>query len=402
MKIAFLAPEFLPTWGGVGTYSAELVKGLCSYDDLDIHVITPKRGEDYDASKIEKYFDDKITIHNISTAKGGFIYNLKFQFSILRNFNKLHNEHKFDLVHSANLVHMPDIFLKFKKLDIPSVTTVHSTLKSQSHVLGERSLKKRDGKKTRTEKLTSLFYPYIKVMESFYLKKTENIITVSQWVKQFVEGKNENCKFAVINNGVDVKRFSKKSKKSKEFSFLDKIDKPIVLFCGRLLALKGLSTLIESIKKLKGEDIFFLFTGPGDVENWEKQLEGVPKKNYKFLDYVPHQKIHHLYAKSDLFVLPSFTESFPLTILEAMASGLPVIASKVGGVPEIIDHNKNGLLVEPGNSEQLAESILRVLKDKKLSKKLSKNARDRVKKNFTLDIMTKRTKEVYDNILQAK
>ena len=85
MKIAFLAPEFLPAWGGVGTYSAELVKGLCSYDDLDIHVITPKRGVDYKLSKIEKYFDGKITFHNISTANDSFFYNLKFQLRVLQN-----------------------------------------------------------------------------------------------------------------------------------------------------------------------------------------------------------------------------------------------------------------------------------------------------------------------------
>jgi glycosyltransferase involved in cell wall biosynthesis len=76
MRIAILAPEFIPTWGGVGIYTVELVKGLSSYKDLEIHVITPKRGEKYSTKDVLKQLGNpkNVFIHNVSTAKDTFVY----------------------------------------------------------------------------------------------------------------------------------------------------------------------------------------------------------------------------------------------------------------------------------------------------------------------------------------
>jgi glycosyltransferase involved in cell wall biosynthesis len=405
LKLAFLAPEFLPTRGGVGVYSVELIRNLSKNKDMEIHVITPRRGINYDASKVLEYFNNNITMHNISNANEGFFYNFKFQFSVLKNFERLNQKHKFDLIHSANLVHMPDIYLKFKKQNCPSMITVHSTLQSQSHVHGKQKFEKHFGRKTRVENLTSLFYPYIHIMEKTYLKKTDNIITVSDWIKNFVdEDKNKNIE--VIHNGVDTKKFSKKNKNSakNEFDFLDEINKPIVLYCGRLLALKGLKILIDSIKDiLKQEDAYFVFAGKGEIKEWEKELKlnNISKENYIFLDYVDYERIHYLYSKADIFVLPSFTESCPITILEAMSTGLPVVASDVGGVSEILSNNKDGILVEPGSKEQLAETINSLIKNKNLRNKIAKNAREKVENEFDSKIMAQKTKKFYDKILEG-
>ena len=410
MKLAFLAPEFLPTWGGVGIYSVELIKNLCKDKDLDIHVITPKRGPNYDPAKISKFFDNKITIHNISKANDGFFYNFMFQLSVLKNFQKLNKKHKFDIVHSANLVHMPDIYLKFKKIGIPSVTTVHTTLKSQSHVNGKRKLEKGYCKKSMVERMTVMYYPVIKILEKIYLRRTTNLITVSNWIKGFVKGKNNSQNIKLIHNGVDINRFSPKNNAldRKKLKFLEEIkhvNKPIILFCGRLMALKGLKTLIDSMKQvLEKEDACFVFAGTGNINMWEKLIKSnnIPKANYKFLGYVDYEKIHHLYSKADVFVLPSFTESCPLTVLEAMSSRLPVIATKVGGTPEMIKNNKDGILIQAGNVNELSKNIVKLLKDDALRKRISKNARKKVEKEFNTKLMAMETKKFYKDILSTK
>lgn len=407
MKLVFLAPEFLPTWGGVGIYSVELIKNLCKNKDMEIHVITPKRGPNYDASKISEFFDNKITIHNISKANDTFFYNFNFQLSILKNFQKLNKKHKFDIVHAANLVHMPDIYLKFKKLKIPSVTTVHTTLQSQSHVNGQTKLRKDYCKKTTVEKLTNLCYPYIKFLEKIYLRKMNNLITVSNWVKGFITENNNGTDIRVIHNGVDVNRFSPNngSLNEKKFEFLDNINKPVIFYCGRLLALKGLKTLIDSMKEiLKKEDAYFVFAGSGDIKMWDKLLElnDIPKNNYRFLGYVEYEKIHHLYSKSDIFVLPSFTESCPLTILEAMSTGLPVIASNVGGISEMIKNNEDGILTEATNVDKFTKNIINLLNNTTLRKRISSNARKKVKKRFNSKVMALKTKKFYEEIIQKK
>jgi glycosyltransferase involved in cell wall biosynthesis len=109
-----------------------------------------------------------------------------------------------------------------------------------------------------------------------------------------------------------------------------------------------------------------------------------------------------IYSNSSIFVLPSLIESFPFSILEAMSSGSAVIASNVGGVPEIIDDEVDGLLVQPGNPEILAKKILFLLDNESETKKLSKKAREKILGEFTSEIMSNRTEKIYEQILKEE
>jgi glycosyltransferase involved in cell wall biosynthesis len=396
MRLAYITPEFLPTWGGQGTYSIELIKHLCQMG-IDIHLITPRRGENYDVEQIATYFKKKVTIHNITTAKDYFFYNIKFQIGLFHYFYRLHKKYHFSIVHISNLVNMPDFFLKLFGFHIPTVTTVHTTLQSQSHIEGTINFDTM--MKEPIEKLTGLLYPALQYCERLYLRKTMNLIAVSSWVKQFIPAKHLH-RVRVIHNGIDPERFSPRNKDTKDFPFLNNINKQIVLYTGRLLALKGMEVLMKSIKlTLLKCDAFFLIAGTGDIGKWERLLSGVPEDNYKFLGYVDYTKIDSLYANADIFLLPSLTESFPLVILEAMASGVPVIATKVGGIPEMIDDEENGILIEPNNPVILSESIVRLLQNQALRKNISQNARAKVVNYFTSKIMAENTKKFYEEIL---
>ncbi len=385
MKIAYLAPEFLPTWGGVGTYSVELIRQLSRDPKLDIHVITPKRGDSYSKRDVSAFFDDRITIHNLSTANDGFLYNPKFQLSVLANFSSLQKREHFDLLHSANIVHMPDIGLKFFPPLLPSVTTIHTTLKSQSHINGQIPLFL---PATSPERWARVTYPVIAALESLYFRRSSNFIAVSDWITKFLpRGK----KARVIPNGVDTMRFRPRKSANR---------KPVVLFCGRLLTIKGLDILIRSMRDvLRTDECEFVFAGSGNITHWRQKMDPLSRKHAKFLQYVKYEDIHRLYNHADILVLPSLSETLPLTIIEAMASGLPVISTPVGGIPELVQQGKTGYLVPVGDSARLSERIRSLLRDESLRAKMGSAGRKAALERYDSKVMAEKTRRFYDEVL---
>jgi glycosyltransferase involved in cell wall biosynthesis len=135
---------------------------------------------------------------------------------------------------------------------------------------------------------------------------------------------------------------------------------------------KGLKYLIEASKKL--QNIKFVIIGKGN--------RFIPDA-YKYL------------KAFDIFVLPSVKEGFPWTIIEAMAAEIPVITTRVGAIPEIIESAKNGLLIEPRHSEQIAEAIIKLFNDENLRKKIAENGRKTVIDKFSLDRMINQYIELF-------
>lgn len=106
-----------------------------------------------------------------------------------------------------------------------------------------------------------------------------------------------------------------------------------------------------------------------------------------------------IYKACDVMALPSLSEGLPNVILEAMAFGVPVVASQVGGVPEIIDHGINGLLIESASSTNLAQALIKLANDPHLAKKLAQQARLDVQHRFDADIQTKRLMTLYHEVI---
>jgi len=187
------------------------------------------------------------------------------------------------------------------------------------------------------------------------------------------------------------------------FPMLDGM-KNIILFSGRLIALKGLDTAIAAFSRIiRSTDARLVLAGVGNFEPWKRMLEsnGVPQSQYVFLSRVPYHEMPYLYPLASVFILPSYSESFPMTILEAMASGLPVVASRVGGIPEMIRDRQDGVLFEPGNPLVMAESILRILSDKTLSDRTGDNARIRAENDFSATRMAMMTSEAYADVVRG-
>jgi glycosyltransferase involved in cell wall biosynthesis len=208
-----------------------------------------------------------------------------------------------------------------------------------------------------------------------------------------------------IHNGVETEWFKPRGRAEclQHFPQLDGLN-DIVLFSGRMIALKGIDVAIKSLALIHKEtDATFIFAGAGKVEPWKRMLDDlkVPPNRYLFLGSVPYTEIPYLYSLASIFMLPSYSESFPMTVLEAMACGLPVVASNVGGIPEMIDSNENGILIQPGNEKGLSAALLKLLGDRSFAKRLAMSARTKACDEFSSLKMATDTAEMYRSTVEG-
>ena len=180
----------------------------------------------------------------------------------------------------------------------------------------------------------------------------------------------------------------------------------LILFVGRLSEEKGVAYLIEAMPEILKEipNISLMIIGDGPEKN---NLEELVKrlnlaKNIIFRGWIPNKDLNKVYRNADIFVLPSLREGLPVVLLEAMACGTPVVASKVGGIPDIIKNGENGFLIEPKNSKEFADKIIRLLLDEKLKQKFSEEGLKIVQKRFSWNVVVEKFVEIYRDLLKKK
>jgi glycosyltransferase involved in cell wall biosynthesis len=155
-----------------------------------------------------------------------------------------------------------------------------------------------------------------------------------------------------------------------------------LLFCGRVGQRKGTFDLIRAFANLPDEQknsTKLIIAGDGDIEQGRKLVENLNlTEHITFLGWINSDQRDKLLAKADVFILPSYNEGLPLAILEAMSWGLPVISTPVGGIPELVVPEQNGLLVNPGDIEQLSEAMQLLIENGTLRRALGSVARKTV------------------------
>jgi len=149
-----------------------------------------------------------------------------------------------------------------------------------------------------------------------------------------------------------------------------------LIYVGRLTRKKGVEYLISAMKLVGDVDLLIVGDGPGR-ERLEKMALGLP---VEFVGRVPPERVYEYLRQAKILILPSLYEGLPNVILEAMSMGVPVIATRVGGIPDLVKDGRTGLLVEPGRVNELAISIKRLIEDDNLRRKVSKNCLEEVKK----------------------
>lgn len=247
---------------------------------------------------------------------------------------------------------------------------------------------------------------FIRKMIIFSLDKADKIIAVSKALKsQILEMGIADGKIEVLFNAVDTNKFKPLNKIDARKKLGLPVGKKIIIFVGNLVMVKSPLFLLESIHQIreKGKDDFLLvMIGDGVLKD---EIENKINKFslqvvIKLVGAKPHEEIPFWMSAADFLVLPSINEGMPTVLLEAMACGLPVIATEVGGVSEIVDNEKTGILIQSNDAEALGKNILRLIDDEKLRERLKLNGLLFIKENnLTWQDEAFKTLGIYKRIL---
>jgi len=364
MKIAVLVPFFPPKHlAGTEIATYNMAKHLATRGHK-VHVITSV-DEGLSKERIEVGFH----IHRISRQKVRFFGVMLFWLRIFWLLKKINP----DIVHAQSIGMGMPAFLARKLLRKPYV------------VWGRGS---------------EVYLPWLykKPISKLVMRSASAVIALTEDMKGEIQ-KICNREVSVIPNGIDLDRFQNLSSRGKGLK-VNSAEK-LILFVGGLKPTKGIEYLIQAMSSIRQSETKakLLLVGQGEEkEGLEHLAKNLDLSNYvRFTGGIPNTEVPEYMAASDVFVLPSLSEGFPNVILEAMASGLPIVATRVGGLPEIIKEGNNGFLVEPKNPQQLAEKVLLILKDKELRKRISKNNEEKAK-GYSWESIVDRLEKVYQTI----
>jgi len=213
----------------------------------------------------------------------------------------------------------------------------------------------------------------------FSLITADIVIALShQWKRKLLQI-SPYSRIEVVENGINLDQFPGNRHRS--------LGAPPhqILFLGRLGRRKGIYDIIEAASFLIRGSYKFTVAGDGEIEEVRrlvsnKGLEGV----FDVPGWLMGKEKAQLLEQADLFLLPSYHEGLPISILEAMASYLPVIATPVGGIPQLVKHNENGYLVPAGDHKALANAIEKIFSDPERWERFSKRSRQIVEEQFSM------------------
>ena len=227
---------------------------------------------------------------------------------------------------------------------------------------------------TEFKKEKGLLISGLRMMRNFVLRRAVSIIVPSEFTKKMLEGWQVNSsKIHVIYNATEQKKVNKlPAALLEKFKKRTGVVKKYAVMASRLIALKRVDILIKNLKEFPGLGLIVIGDGPEKI-HLEALVHQLKLENYViFTGSVSQAHVSAIFELADFFILYSSTENFPHVILEAMASKLPIIATKVGGIPEIITHGENGILVDPDSPIQLRQGIKTLLEQPEFAQKLAK------------------------------
>ena len=352
--------------GGAEQHVLSLLKGL-NREQFTPHL----------ACLVDGPFADLVQENEISTQTFSMRYPLDL--SPLPSLIHWARRKEIDLVHThgsrANLLGR----LGAKWLGIPSLTTVHSSLAHDycSPWSARMAL----------------------TLDRLTLPLTSGIITVSEYLAEEVASRGGKNLVTIYNGQAPISFADRKSSRQKFRTQWGISSNALVLgTIGRLHPTKGQSQLVKAAKLLhsKFPNLHLLFVGEGPLrQELELELQHLTLP-YTLTGYLP--KAYEALPAMDLFVLPSVSEGMGLVLLEAMQAGVPIVASAVGGIPEVIRAGKDGLLVPPGDVSGLAQACASIIENPNLAKSLVLSGQDRWQ-TFSLKTMFRETEQVYNRIL---
>ena len=394
-KVCFISPEYWPLSGGTGAYVYYLSNELLK-NGYQIYVVTGSN----QAKDIQ--VNPQLNVSFLKIPKIPIVKSFMLAAASNRKLQSVRDTANVDIIH-PQLPLTPN-FAVPPNFGKALVCTVHSTWKGEAEAIRGEPYSRLNA----NEKFLVSFNWFLRFFEEGMLKRARKIIAVSHFTKWELTNyyKIPESKIRVIHNGVDVNKFKPAADKRKVKEALGfNADDITIVSVGRLYARKGLFTLIESMPAVvkRFPNAKFIISGKGQSDEMHKlnayaDKLGV-KGNINFTGYYPDKKLPLLYQAADVFAFSTFYEHHPFAVLEALATGLPVVTTTVGGIPETIESGKNGLLVEPFNPRQFSEKILYLLEHPAEAAEMAAQARKTIVENYDWRIVVKEAMEVYDEAL---
>lgn len=359
MKILFFNYEYPPLGGGAANATEYILKEFSRIPDLEVDLVTASVDHEYHLEKI----GESIYVHRLPIGKNG--KNLHFQsqkdlivyaWKAYWFSRKLLKDKKFDLTHSFFTVPCGAVsWLLWLTKKIPYVVSLRgSDVPGYSDRFG-------------------FVYKSISFLFKEIWKKASAVVSNSKGLRELALKTNPHQEISIIYNGVDVEKF-KPDERSTEHGKIY-----LTLGASRITTRKGIVYLVDAVKILsqKYPNIFMDVMGEGDArDGLEKYVKeaGLSEK-IKFIGRIPKDETFSHYQKADIFVLPSMNEGMSNAMLEALATGLPIISTNTGGAEELVKDGINGLIVEKKNSHDLAEKIEKIISDENLRKRMGEESR---------------------------
>jgi len=360
--------------GGVQAVTRYLVDELVKSDQLDVHVLS----FDYGADTIETRTIRNYTWHRIPAGRLG-------AFTIYRRDQEVMNAHLQtlcpDIVHSQGAGHYGIVATRSP---YPCVVTIHGIMSEEARHAATLRLK------LRRWLVSSL-------SDRYCIRGDKHTILISPYVADFYGDKLSGTR-SLIPNPV-----------AQQFFSVERAEKPgKIVFAGRLLPLKGVHDLLEATAAVgRLRDVELILAGSLDncryVSRLRSQARTLNVENrVQFRGILDESELLNELAEASALVLPSYQETAPMVIQEAMAAGVPVIATRVGGVAYQIEHGETGFIIEPGDVETLTETLGTLLQDDKLRKTIASSARSYADDTYRAEGIAHRTIETYKRLLDLK
>jgi glycosyltransferase involved in cell wall biosynthesis len=291
--------------------------------------------------------------------------------------------------------------LKKQTIKKPFIHTIHGVLAEefeQAKITGHTAFQ---------GKVANYFMSYLARLEKKTAKEADIIVTISTYsFKKIQEHYGISPeKIRIVSNGVDTEKYRPTETENQtmlKHNFGLK-ETPVVLFVGNLIPRKGLTYLIEAAQQIvkTHPNTQFAIVGEGPLKGQliNKLTAAKLLNNFVFMGGLTDDELSAMYGCSDVFVLPSIQEGQGIVLLEALASGKPVVTFDIGGVNEVVINGETGLLASNRSSDELAEALLRLLGNSELRKKMGLAGRRFVEGNFTWDICARKMLKVYHEAL---
>ena len=392
MKIALVCPASLPAtqFGGIVFLAVDLAQEISEMGH-NVTIYTT----DLDFSNGPNKFNKKLPriekFEKFLINRTHVWFSLKLFFVNTSMSKEIEND-KPDIIHTIGLRSFQSIIAwrVSKKLNIPLVVSDQGGLTTHPF-LAE----------------SGFFLKTLYKIQDFFIKKIINdasvISVANEYEQKIFSSLNKKSRIEIIRNGVNLKKLVSKHNFKEKYQ----INSNFILFVGRFSKSKGIETLINAFSivknELKDSDIHLVIMGVDF--GYQAEMEKLIKKlnlseEIKVIKNPPRDDVISAYGESEFLVLPSQWELSPLVPLESFAFKKPVISTNSHGIPYTVQNNKNGILVEPENSFELSNAIVKLLNDTELREKLGQSGYNFVNEECNCVSMAKNSLKLYEDILE--